>query len=89
MERTMSSRPLDTDPDAFDVQFALLRRASLSRRVQLAIGLSDTVRHLARQAILHADPAATAEEVGLRFVEAHYGRELADAVRQELTARLR
>jgi hypothetical protein len=83
----MRSRPADTDPDAYELQFALLRRVPLARRVQLALALSDTVSRLARQACRHAHPAASHEEIGLRFIEAHYGRELAEAVRQDLAAR--
>lgn len=83
----MRGRPADTDPDAYELQFALLRHAPLARRLQLALSLSDTVSRLARQAFRRANPAASHEEIGLRFIETHYGSELAEAVRQDLAAR--
>jgi hypothetical protein len=80
-------RPADTDPDAYAFQFALLRRVPLARRVQIALGLSDTVRRLSRRAICRADPSASQEEIDLRLVGARYGDELARAVREDLAAR--
>ena len=60
----------------------LLRSATPARRAGLALSL--TIR-LARLALARQDPAATDEEIGIRFVKLHYGDELAAA----LAARLR
>lgn len=81
------SRPADTDPDAYELQFALLRRVPLARRVQIALGLSDTVIRLSRRALRRANPSASQEEIDLRLVGARYGDELARAVRANLAAR--
>jgi hypothetical protein len=87
MSSMVHSRPVDTDPDAYELQFALLRRVPLARRVQIALGLSDTVIGLSRRAFRRADPSASPEEIDLRVVGARYGDELARAVRASLAAR--
>ena len=53
----------------------------------MALSLSAQVIGLARRAIRESLPGATEEEVGLRFVELHYGRELAAELRTFLSAR--
>ena len=77
----------DTDPEAARVQLELLRRASPGRRLALALSLSRTVLGLSRRGLARRMPRASEEEVGLRFVELHYGRELAQAVRETLARR--
>lgn len=77
----------DTRPEAADSQVALLRQASPARRMALALSLSQTVLFLAKQAIRSREPGLSDEEVGLRFVELHYGRALAAAVRDDLARR--
>jgi hypothetical protein len=81
------ARSADTDPEAERVQLELLRRAGPTRRAEMALGLSAAVIDLARAAIRRTLPYASEEEVGLRFVELHYGRELAAALRRHLRAR--
>ncbi len=80
-------RPSDTDPEAARVQLELLRRASPGKRLALALSLSRTVLTLSRRGISRRSPGASDQEIGLRFVELHYGRELAQAVREELARR--
>jgi hypothetical protein len=77
----------DTDPDAEKVQIELLRRAGPTRRAAMALSLSAQVIGLARRAIRRSLPGASEEEIGLRFVELHYGRELAAELRRFLSAR--
>jgi hypothetical protein len=77
----------DTDPDAEKVQIELLRQAGPTRRAAMALSLSAQVIGLARRAIRRSMPGATEEEVGLRFVELHYGEELAADLRRFLAAR--
>ena len=76
----------DTDPETERIHLEMLRAASPSRRLQLAISLSRTVMSLARDGIARSLPGASPEEVGLRFVELNYGRELAAALRAYLAA---
>lgn len=85
MGSSMKARSPDTDPEAERVQIDLLRRAGVSRRAGLALSLSATVIGLARRAIRRS--LATDEAVRLRFVELHYGCELASEVERYLAAR--
>ena len=87
MPSTMRARSADTDPAAESVQIALLREAGIGRRAGMALSLSGQVIGLARQAIRRALPDASEEEVSLRFVELHYGRELAADLRLFLASR--
>ena len=87
MPSTMRARSADTDPDAHEVQIALLRKASVGRRAAMAFSLSAQVIGLARDAIRRTLPNASEEEVGLRFVELHYGRKLAADLRLFLASR--
>jgi len=77
----------DTEPEAERVQLALLRAASPSRRLRLALSLSRTAISLARDGLARGLPGASPEEVGLRFVALNYGPDLAEAVRAVLPAR--
>jgi hypothetical protein len=78
--RPLRSRSADTDAEAERVQLELLRSASPGRRTALALSLSATVISLARRALRAQAPAASEQEIGLRFVELSYGRELAAEV---------
>ncbi len=83
----MHARSADTDPEAEAVQIELLRRAGVARRAQLALSLTQTVVMLARRAIRRSLGDTSDEQVGLRFVELHYGADLAEEVRRYLAAR--
>jgi hypothetical protein len=53
----------------------------------MALSLSAQVIGLARRALRRSLPNASEEEIGLRFVDLHYGRELAAELRRFLAAR--
>jgi hypothetical protein len=89
MDRAISPRSDDTTPEAQWVQVELLRAASPARRAHLALSLSAAVISAARRALVRALPLASASDVDVRFVEVHYGPELAEAVRAELIRRRR
>lgn len=80
-------RSPDTDPEAERIQLDLLRRAGPTRRAQMALSLSAAVIDLARMALRRSFPEATEEEIRLRFVERHYGQELASGLSQYLLTR--
>ncbi len=84
---TIPTRPSDTTEDAERVQVDLLRAVPAPRRLQMAFALSATMMGLARRALVRARPSASSEEIDLWFVEVHYGRELADALRLDLRRR--
>jgi len=77
----------DTHPEAERVQIDLLRRASTAERFALACSLTATAVSLARRAIARANPDFSPREVDLKFVELHYGKELASRVRRYLEGR--
>jgi hypothetical protein len=80
-------RGTDTDPETQRVHRELLRRASPSQRLHLALSLSRTVIALSRAGLASRVPDGSLETVGLRFVALHYGQDLADAVRRGLETR--
>lgn len=77
----------DTSPEAERVQIALLRRAGPGRRFDLMRSLTATTVALSRRAIQRANPDLSQHELDLRFVELHYGRELAGRLRTYLENR--
>jgi hypothetical protein len=81
------ARPADTDADAERVQVSLLRAAPVARRLRLALSLSATVIGAARRALAQAQPHASPRELDLRFVEVHYGTEVAAGLRSDLERR--
>ena len=80
-------RPSDTEPDADRVQVELLRAASVTRRLHLALSVTATVVGAARRGIALAHPQASRRELDLRFVEGHYGADLARALGADLERR--
>jgi hypothetical protein len=87
MRSEMQARSADTDPEAERVHFEMLRKAGPARRAQMALSLSAQVISLAHRAIRQSTGLTDPVEVRLRFVELHYGSELAAAVRAYLAAR--
>jgi hypothetical protein len=87
MLRAIPPRPADTTPEAEEVQMALMRAATVARRLHLAFSLSATAIRLARRAIARAHPSASTEERDLLFVELHYGPDLARDLRSDLERR--
>jgi hypothetical protein len=81
------ARSADTDPEAEAVQMELLRRAGPARRAQMALTLSAQVIGLAKRHLRRCDPEASETEIGIQFVELHYGKEFAEGLRQYLAER--
>jgi hypothetical protein len=82
----MAERFLDSDAATEKVQLDLLQGAGAARRAQLALSLTGTVIGLARRAIRRSLLEGDEREVCVRFVELHYGRDLAAALRRHLSA---
>lgn len=74
----------DTAPRTEKVLIELLRNATVAERLARMRSLTAAAIALSKRAIARANPELSATEVGLRFVEIHYGRDLANAVRQYL-----
>ena len=83
----MSARPADTDADAERVQVELLRAAPVARRLRLALSVTATFVGAARRALVRAQPEASARDLDVRFVELHYGADLATGLRNDLERR--
>ena len=83
----MRARSADTDSAAEEAQLALLRKAGVGRRARMALSLSGQVIGLARQAIRLTHPPANEEQACLRFVELHYGPDLAADLSRFLASR--
>lgn len=77
----------DTAPDARRVQIELFRNASVAERIARTRSLTKMVIGLSRRAIATANPGWTADEVGLKWVELHYGKQLGAELREHLRTR--
>ena len=69
------------------MQVALLRRASIARRLHLALSLSATVIGSARRALRRSRPVASTREIDLEFVKIHYGKGVAQDLQADLRKR--
>ena len=85
--RTVKRSLSDTDSRAARVQVELLRNATVARRVYLARSLTRTAILLSRRAIGRANPDLVERDVSLLFVELHYGKHLAQEMRDYLESR--
>ena len=81
---TMRTQSADTHPDIERIQFDMLRRAGATERVRLTRSLSETVMQMCWRSLEEANPGASEQEIGIKFVEFNYGKTLADAVRTYL-----
>ena len=79
----------DTSPEAHRVQIELLHGATIAERIARVRSLTAMTVRLSRRAIAEAEPHLTDQEVGLRFVELHYGKHLAAELREFLKTRRR
>jgi hypothetical protein len=78
----------DTHPEAEKLQIELLRRLTPAQRFAKACALTQWTRDLSRRAIGRAFPNLSPEQQKLKFIEVHYGKELAEQVRQYLSERV-
>ncbi len=70
----------DTHPEARRIQFDCLRRLTNGERLRMADELSAMTTFVSRQAIRDMLPAATEQQVILRWIEIVYGKDLAARV---------
>jgi hypothetical protein len=74
------SCPSDRTDDATAISLEWSRKATPGERAALAISLSTAVITRSRNEIRCLHPDFTEEELGVKFVELHYGTELAAEV---------
>jgi hypothetical protein len=77
----------DTRPEAEKVQIGLLRKASASQRFARMCSLTAAAISLSRRAIARANPKLNPQELDLKFVEVHHGKQLAADLRRYLETR--
>jgi hypothetical protein len=73
-----------SSPEADRVQVDLLRAAGTAGRFARARALSEAVLSLTRRGIRARQPELSERDALLRFVELHYGPQLAASVRRHL-----
>lgn len=71
----------DTSSAAEAVQLELIRHMQPSQRLAKALSLSCEVIRLSKAAIRRRYPEWSEDEVRIKFIEMHYGVELAKSVR--------
>jgi len=76
--------PVSSDTSAAfeEAQTQLLREKPPAERLMTAVRLSDEVIRASQRAIARVHPELSADEAAHLFIEIHYGKELADAVRE-------
>jgi hypothetical protein len=77
----------DTDAEAEEEMFRLLRGASVAERFAMAESLSATAIGLSRKALARIHPERTEREILLRWVALHYGEELERELRLYFSTR--
>lgn len=73
----------DTSPEAEAIQLEAVRRLKPSERLEIAMRLTSALVSQSKSAIRRRFPEITADEVEIKFIELHYGQDLADAVRAQ------
>ena len=74
----------DTSSEAEQVQIALIRKMTPAKRLETALRLSSETMRAAKAAIRRRHPGFSKQEVAIKFIELHYGAELAEGVRDRL-----
>ena len=71
----------DTSPEVEEKQIQMLRKAATAQRFARARSLTNTVIYLSRRAIGRNQPSFSDREIKLKFISLHYGKELAENLR--------
>ncbi len=77
----------DTSPEAERVQIELLRQATAAEKIAQMRSMTTMAVKLSRRAIARANPTLSAQEVDLKWVELHYGKQLGRDLRNYLNDR--
>lgn len=78
--QNMKTLPSDTRPETEKFLISLLRDAGTAKKFAQIRSLSQTVMQLSRRAISRANRNLDEEQVNLRFLSLHYGKDLAERV---------
>jgi len=74
----------DMHPETEKILVRLIRSSSVARRLSRMNSLSSTVISLSRRAIVRANPHFSEKKAELRFIELHYGADLARKLEKRL-----
>ena len=74
----MKTQSIDTHPKAEAVQIALLRQASIAKRITRMRSLTRTILWLSQKAIAKTNPGLSEQELKVLFARYHYGEDLAN-----------
>ena len=74
----------DTDTDTEEEMIRLLRKASPSKRFELADALTASAIELSRRALARRRPDASRQEILLEWIGLHYGAEIEKEMRDYL-----
>lgn len=80
----MITQLTDTNPEVESVLISLLRKLSMTQRIEQVLSFSTSIIKLSKRAISRANPALSEVEKNILFVEYHYGIELAERLRSFL-----
>lgn len=72
--------PRDTTPEAMRVQIEVWRRMGGSRRLAMAMELTESVRRMALNGIRASHPEYSEEEARLALFERMHGKEFVDRI---------
>ncbi|MDZ4820509.1 MAG: hypothetical protein SGJ20_16205 [Planctomycetota bacterium] len=72
----------DTSPEAEAVQLELWRNKTRAERFEIVRRLTSEMIQNSKRAIRRVHPEFSDEEVNQMFIELHYGKQLADEVRE-------
>ena len=73
---TVEAVPADTTPEAARVQWDIFRRMSPSKRLELALRMSDSLRNVVASGVRDRHPGWSEEQVRLAVIRLTLGEEL-------------
>jgi hypothetical protein len=83
----MVTQSRDTNPEAEKFLITLLRKRTISEKLDQVLEFSSSIIKLSKRAISRANPNLSKQEKDILFVKYHYGKELADKLRAYLEQR--
>jgi len=72
----------DTSTEAEKVQIELIRRCTVAQRFAKVRSLTARTFGLSKRAIARANPGLSPQQLQIKFIEFHYGKDLADRFRR-------
>ena len=80
----MKTQSIDTNEQSEKVLISILKKESASKKLSQVFSLSRMAIQLSKRAIRRANPSLNSNEINLLFIELHYGKDLANKVKQYL-----